>query len=179
MSEPRAGAAPPAWQLAVVAALRTALGLALVITGLVLVPDTIGARGPLTMAVIVVVGLGVWIAYLRWSVKAIRRAQYPRVRSAELLVVSIALFLAVFASFYVTLSAQDPGAFTEELDHFSAYYFALTVLATVGFGDITPVTTIARGISMVQMAMDLFIIGVAVRILSGTAERALKERQAG
>ena len=168
---------PPLWQVAVVAVLRTTLGLVLVMCGLVLVPDTVGGRGPLMMGVIVVVGFGVWIAYLRWSVAAIRKARYPRVRSAELLVVSIALFLALFASFYVTLSAQDPSAFTEELNHFSAYYFALTVLATVGFGDITPVTSIARAIAMVQMALDLFIIGIAVKVLSSTAERAIKDRE--
>ncbi|MFM7145705.1 MAG: potassium channel family protein, partial [Actinomycetales bacterium] len=76
------------------------------------------------------------------------------------------------------LSQHDPRAFTEQLDAFSGYYFSLTVLATVGFGDITPVTTLARSFTMVQMAIDLALIGILVRIVSTAANRAMVRRQA-
>jgi hypothetical protein len=87
------------------------------------------------------------------------------------------MFLALFAVIYVSLSQHNDQAFTEELDAFSAYYFALTVLATVGFGDITPVTTLARSVTMVQMAIDLALIGILVRIVSTAANRAISGRR--
>jgi hypothetical protein len=86
------------------------------------------------------------------------------------------MFLAVFAAIYVMISSQSPGSFTEPLDHFTAYYFALTVLATVGFGDITPISDGARLACMVQMALDIAFIGATVKILGGTASRAMRER---
>lgn len=165
-------------RLSLVSAARTVIGLAIITVGMLLVPDTIGQRSSLSMFIIVIVGLSAWVLYMRYAVRAIRRARYPRIRSAETLLVSIWLFISVFASFYVTISATDELSFTEPLDHFTAAYFALTVLATVGFGDITPVTVLARSIAMVQMGIDLFIIGVAVKVLSTSADRAVQEQQA-
>ena len=158
--------------------LRTVLALALISLGMLLVPDTIGSRSVWAMTVIVLVGLCAWTLYMRWAVVGIRRARYPRIRSAEALIVSIWLFVSVFASFYVTIAAVDPNAFTEPLDHFTAAYFALTVLATVGFGDITPETVLARSVSMVQMGLDLFIIGIAVKVLTSSADKAVRDRSA-
>lgn len=155
---------------------RTIVALLAITVGMLLVPDSLGTRSALAMSVIVIVGLAGWALYLRWAVLGIRKARYPRVRSAETLVVSIWLFIAVFASFYVTIGAEDPAAFTEPLDHFTAAYFALTILATVGFGDITPTNVLARSVTMVQMSLDLFIIGVAVKVLTSSAEKAVKAR---
>jgi hypothetical protein len=86
------------------------------------------------------------------------------------------MFLAVFAMIYVSLSLADVEAFTEPLDAFSSYYFALTVLATVGFGDITPVTTVARAVTMVQMALDLVFVALLIRVVSTAARKSLKHR---
>lgn len=165
-----------AMRLIAVSVARTIAALAIITIGMLLVPDSIGSRGALAMAIIVVIGLTAWVLYMRWAVLGIRRARYPRIRSAETLIVSIWLFVSVFASFYVTISAEDPTAFTEPLDHFTAAYFALTILATVGFGDITPTDVLARSVTMIQMSLDLFIIGVAVKVLTSSADKAVKAR---
>lgn len=158
--------------------LRTLSGLVVIAVGLVALPDALHLTEPWQALLLLTAGIGIWLLYLRRAVRQIGKARFPRVRSAETLVVSAALFIGVFSSIYVMISAADPSAFTEELDHFSGAYFAMTVLATVGFGDITPVTNLARGVAMVQMALDLVIVGVAFRVLGGAADRALKERSA-
>lgn len=163
-------------RLVVVSIVRTVMGLIVITVGMLLVPNTVGAGGVIPMVVTVVLGLTAWILYMRYAVRAIRKARYPRIRSVETLVVSIWLFIAVFASFYVTISAENPSAFTEPLDHFTAAYFALTVLATVGFGDITPSVTLSRAVAMVQMSLDLFLVAVAVRILTTSADKAVQAR---
>ena len=42
---------------------------------------------------------------------------------------------------YLSLSHASPAAFSERLDHTGAMYLSMTIFSTVGFGDITPVST--------------------------------------
>jgi hypothetical protein len=86
------------------------------------------------------------------------------------------LLLAIFASIYSLISLQDPEAFTEVLTPFSSMYFSLTILATVGFGDIAPSTVPARSVAMAQMVLDLVFIGVLVRVLTNAAKRSIASR---
>jgi voltage-gated potassium channel len=45
------------------------------------------------------------------------------------------------------------------------------VFATVGFGDITPVTELARILTTVQMVGDLVLIGLVLRVFLTAVER--------
>jgi voltage-gated potassium channel len=154
---------------------RTVVGMAFIFLALSLVPQRPDASIvlPVLMVVFGIIGYGWFFAH---QVKKVTHARYPAVRSVEALILVATMFLAVFAVVYGIISAQVPGSFTEPLDHFTAYYFALTVLATVGFGDITPVGDGARIACMVQMALDIAFIGAAVKILGGTAQRAMRAR---
>ena len=157
------------------ACLRVIIGLTLIWGGMYVLPDSTDGR-VVAPAVFVLLCLAIYIAYFRHQLNRIKKAVYPTLQSAEALILVAAMFLAVYAAIYVVISQQDPAAFTEPLTHFSAYYFALTVLATVGFGDITPVTDGARLVAMTQMAVDIAFIGVVVKILGGTAQATLKRR---
>ena len=84
----------------------------------------------------------------------------------------------IFANAYHQIATGDPAAFSEYLDLFTSYYFAVTVLGTVGFGDITPVTTFARAVSMVQMIVDLGIIAFSVRLLTREVKQTRVTRNA-
>ena len=54
--------------------------------------------------------------------------------------------------------------------------FALTVLATVGFGDITARTEAARLLVAGQMIIDLIILGAGVRVIVGAITRGRQRR---
>ncbi|MSO26852.1 MAG: two pore domain potassium channel family protein [Candidatus Nanopelagicales bacterium] len=164
-------------KIILVSIFRTLIGIFVIAAVLVIVP----ARPHLNLwipvgAIILMIGL--YLCYFRLQLRRIRKARYPRVQAAEALVLVATMFLAIFAVTYDMLSGADPGSFTENLDRFSALYFAVTVLATVGFGDITPVTTTARSVAMVQMTLDIAFIAVAVKIVGGSASKALAQRQA-
>ena len=60
------------------------------------------------------------------------------------------MFLILFASQYVAESGTTAGSFSEPLDKFSALYYTVTVFSTVGFGDITPVSDVARSLTMAR-----------------------------
>jgi len=107
-----------------------------------------------------------YVLYFRHQMKMIARADFPTVRAWETLVVGAIMFITVFANAYYQISQLNSRSFSEDLDLFTAYYFTVTVLGTVGFGDITPVTILARSVSMVQMIVDLGIIAFTVRLIT-------------
>ena len=107
-----------------------------------------------------------YVVYFRHQMKMIARADFPTVRAWETLVVGAIMFITLFANAYYQISQLDSRSFSEELNLFTAYYFTVTVLGTVGFGDITPVSVLARSASMVQMIVDLGIIAFTVRLIT-------------
>ncbi len=121
--------------------------------------------------------LGFAVVFLR-QVRRIMRSPYPLVAGAEAMVFILAAFVVGFALIYLTLATADPGAFSEPLDRVAAIYFAITVLTTVGFGDIAPVDDVARIVVSVQMLADLVLIAVALRLVILLAQRT-DRRQRG
>jgi Ion channel len=61
----------------------------------------------------------------------------------------------------------DPITFSDRLTMSGSLYFTITVLSTVGFGDITPVADAARLTVSVQMICDLVVIAIIVKLITG------------
>jgi hypothetical protein len=53
------------------------------------------------------------------------------------------------------------------LDGFSAFYFSFVTLCTVGYGDIVPVSKVARMLAVTEAITGLFYIAVLVSRLVG------------
>jgi voltage-gated potassium channel len=114
-----------------------------------------------------VLAMGLLVA---WQVRSILRAHHPALRAVEAIALSLPLFLLLFAATYVVLSGSDPRAFTEPLSRLDGIYFVTTVFATVGFGDISPVSNVARVLVTVQMIGDLILIGLVLRVFLTAVE---------
>jgi voltage-gated potassium channel len=124
-------------------------------------------------------GLTLVVLVIASQVRAILNAKYPWLRTITVLAVGTPLLIVAFAATYFLIASSDPTSFSQPLDRTGALYFTVTVLATVGFGDIAPVTTIARVAAMVQMVLDIAVIGLAAKVLFGAADRAVRNRAAG
>jgi voltage-gated potassium channel len=129
--------------------------------------SSFGARTLLAL----VAGLLVVGVLVAWQARAILRSRHPALRAAEAIGVCIPLFLVLFASTYVVLASGDPEAFTEPLSRIDGMYFVVTVFATVGFGDISPVSAVARVLTTVQIVGDLVLIGLVLRIFLAAVDR--------
>lgn len=111
-----------------------------------------------------------------WQVRTVVNSPQPRLRAAEALGTAIVLLIVIFAYSYLTLSTSDVASFTQPLDRAASVYFTITVLATVGFGDIAPVSSGARLVTSAQMVLDLVVIGLVVRILFNAAQQGVARR---
>jgi voltage-gated potassium channel len=145
-------------------ALSIARSIATVVV-LVVVYYALPLRGQAESGAVVlfVGGLVLLSVLIVWQLRAIVRARHPVLRAVEAFASAIPLYLLIFASIYVRLETAWPGAFSEPLTHTDGLYFTMTVFATVGFGDIAPVSEPARVLVTIQMVGNLLVLGLLVR----------------
>ena len=122
------------------------------------------------------IGLAALIGLVAYQVRAISGSRYPGLRALEALGFTVPLFLLLFASTYVVLAALATGSFNQPMNHTNALYFTVTVFATVGFGDITPIAAVARLVVTGQMIVDLIILGLGARVILGAVSRGRQRR---
>jgi voltage-gated potassium channel len=129
-------------------------------------------------AVRLLVGLLIFVGLVVWQVRTIVGSRYPALRAAEALGLILPLYLVLFASTYFVMERASAGNFTQPLTRTDALYFTVTVFATVGFGDITPKSEVARELVMVQMLGDLALLGIGARLLLTAVQRGRERRSA-
>jgi voltage-gated potassium channel len=135
--------------------------------------DHSSAPAAVTMLLI---GLAGFVALVTVQVWMIIRSPFPGLRAIESLAVSVPLFLLLFAATYVVLAALSASNFGGRLTHTDGLYFTVTVFSTVGFGDVTAKTEIARLVVTGQMIADLIIFGVAIKVITGAVRRGQQRR---
>jgi voltage-gated potassium channel len=132
-----------------------------------LAPDRgFGQAGAIVRLLLIVV---IVVCVTAWQVNKILNAPYPQVQAIESVLIAVPLLVILFALIYLGIDSSGPNEFSEPLNHTSAIYFTMTTLATVGYGDIVPKTQMARLTVTAQMAIDLILVAVIVRVFFGAA----------
>lgn len=136
--------------------------------------DRTSTRSAIT---ILVAGLAAFVVLVGLQIRTIIRSPIPVVRAVEALALSVPFFLLLFAASYVVLAALSPVNFGGRLTHTDGLYFAVTVFATVGFGDITAKSQTARLVVTGQMVANLIVLGLAIRLVVAAVRH--RRRQQG
>lgn len=131
----------------------------------------LGRRLEGTVAVQLVVWLLVLFGVIGSQILAVSRSPYPNLRALQAAAISLPMFLLLFSVAYYVSGQIDAGNFSQPLTRIDALYFAVTVFATVGFGDIVANTEGARLMVTLQMLADLVLVGLFAKVLLGTARR--------
>lgn len=111
-------------------------------------------------------------------IEMIQRSDHPMADALEAVALMVSLLLVSFSAAYYSLARntdQFPGLETR----IDAFYFTVTTLATVGFGDLVPVGQGARAMVAVQILLNLSVIGGSIRVVAGAAaeRRALTQQE--
>lgn len=75
-----------------------------------------------------------------------------------------AIFIIMFALGIYSVESSAPGAMIRDLP--TAYWWTFTTLATVGYGDVYPVTGIGRAIAVIVMLYGVGLVAVATGALA-------------
>lgn len=148
--------------------LRALLRIALVLGLYAVLPL---GRGEQRLWVTVALGLLAFGALVGWEAYAVLTAPRPVLRAAQSLAVAVPLFIVFFSVLYYEIEDYSPGSMSEPLSKIDALYLTVTVAATVGFGDITPVSSTARLLATVNMVGNLAVLGASVRLLTSAAKQ--------
>lgn len=155
--------------------LRILVSMLVVLLAYFLLPIRIDNDGD--SLVLLIVSLVAFTLVLAWEVRRILRSHRPVQQGLEGLAFTATLFLCLFAMQYLAQEQLYPGSFSEPVDKFATLYYAVVTFGTVGFGDITPVTSTARAITMVQIVGDLVFIGAGVKVLTMAAREGAMRQQ--
>jgi hypothetical protein len=136
------------------------LGVGDALVGLALV-----AGAAVVMVVLFVVGL-----------RTVPRASRPLLWTISMLLLLLEVFILLFAYAYLSLEVGSPGSVPGIVTHLDAVYFVVTMLATVGFGDIVPKSELARAVATFQMLFNLVLLGAVVRLGVEVGRHAAQQR---
>ena len=164
-----------AWRVDLGRALQTTVMLVLLLVAYYQAP----LDRPLTLtSALLFVGCLLFLAVVVVvEVRGILASRRPLLRAVRMLTLGLPLFLIVFASTYCTIDAHQQDAFSETLSRTDGLYFTVTTFATVGYGDISPVSELARIVVMVQMLVGLLVVGIVAKVVLG-AVRTARDRNA-
>jgi hypothetical protein len=146
----------------------------LLLYSVVPVPGTAGAAAILGL----VGGLVLFVVLVAWQLRAIVRAPHPVLRAVEAVAFALPMLVVIFAFAFLTISRADPQSFSEPLGRVDAFYFTVSTLATVGFGDITPTSAGARVVVTLQMLFDLALLAGLVRLVVSATQTGLRRKEA-
>lgn len=154
------------------------LGLALALLALYALVPVPGDSSEAAALIGMVAGLLLFLVLTGWQIRQIARDRRPVLRAIEAVALAIPLLIVIFAFTYLTLSRADPASFSEHLDRVDAFYYTVSTLTTVGFGDITADSAAARILVTIQMLFDLALIAGLVRLIVLATRTGLR-RQSG
>ena len=116
------------------------------------------------------------LAFVAFAVAVILRLLLrTRQVDTDLLCAGIVVYLLLgllWSLAYVLLAQLAPGSFSfalagSHMDGFNAFYFSFGTLSTVGFGDITPITKVARTLAVMEAVMGTFYLAILISRLVG------------
>jgi voltage-gated potassium channel len=128
--------------------------------------------GRLLAAALVLVAAASLIPLSIRQAQLVLRSNDPLFDAMRCIVTALVLLIISFSCAYFVLATSYDNEIQGLKTKLDALYFTVTILATVGFGDITATGQAGRAVVTGQMVINFAVLAVALRVVSW----ALKER---
>ena len=133
--------------------------------------------------VISVTALLAGVTLLGWltvrQVQRLARRTADEAVRLDSLVFLVVVVVPMFALGFFALNDADPDQFASLDTKTDALYFALSTLATVGFGDVHAQGQLARALVTLQIAFNLVVVATAVTLLTAQIRARTAAGRAG
>ena len=134
----------------------------------------------------IVFGVGVGLAAVAVATPmAVRRARRiassprPIQEAAQATALFATMLVVGFSTLYFVTASNTPEQIEGIHTKIDALYFTVTILSTVGFGDITADGQFARAVVSLNIVFNLVSLGVTVRLFGWAARQRISERASG
>ena len=95
-----------------------------------------------------------------------------------LIAITYTSILVGYAAAYYAIATTHVGSFSSECSSLSAIYFALITFATVGYGDIVPITSIARIAVSSEIVISIYVNTILLAaIISWVTSSAVRRHE--
>jgi hypothetical protein len=131
-----------------------------------------GRLGKVLAVVLVVSAAAALLPLSIRQARLVLRSEQPLLDATRCIVSGLVFLITAFSVAYYVLGTAYEHQINGIETKLDALYFTVTILATVGFGDITATGQVGRGVVTAQMIVNLAVLAVALRVVSW----ALKER---
>lgn len=147
-----------------------------VVIVLLAVMQALGVAHPVTQGVGFVLALGALMyAFSDMLVRDIRHSYVHSIgKRTVILGVMVVETVALFATTYLAVS-DTPDQFVGLHTVLDAFYFTMTTLMTIGFGDVAAQGQLARGVVLVQMLFTILVLSSSVRLFSSLVRNLTKD----
>lgn len=108
--------------------------------------------------------------------RRVLRAERPIAEAVAALVVTATLALVFSAGTYYAIAKGNPGSFDGLGTKIDGMYFAVTVMSSVGFGDIVATSQGARLATTIHIVFTLVLVGAAFRLIVWAVKQNLSGR---
>ena len=93
-----------------------------------------------------------------------------RVITADMIYCAISIYLLIgimWAGVYTVLEGISPGSFSVASETVDLLYFSFVTLTTVGYGDVAPLSILARRLAVFEAAMGSIYMAVIIAMIVG------------
>ena len=110
------------------------------------------------------------ILYFYIVVLLVRNLLSQRVITANLIYCAISIYLLIgimWAGIYTVLEGISPGSFSGTSETTDLLYFSFVTLTTVGFGDVAPLSILAKRLAIFEAAMGGIYMAIIIAMIVG------------
>lgn len=108
--------------------------------------------------------------------RAVRLSHTPALDALRAIAMFTSVLIVAFASLHYAVAVNVAGQYSGLNTKIDGVYYTVTVLGTVGFGDVTADGQLARVLATVNILFNLVALGVGLRLITFAAQTRFNER---